>query len=271
MNRLGIECLSTFGLHPAEIVRVANDLGCGFVTLNLSPAPNRLPIYPEISLRRDQGARLLVKTALADSNVRLAIMEGFAIVPGATSTHERDLDIAADLGATAICVVSMERDLVRTHDEFSRITEMASVRGLITTTEVGAGVLRTFAKAMAAAEAVGNPSFKLLIDTMHFFRSGATVADLAAIDSALIGHIQLCDVPIPAIIGSYMEEALFERRAPGDGDLPLADFLSLLPAEVVVGLEVPIRSEAEAGVEPHMRLGRCVGAARALLYVAADT
>jgi len=117
----------------------------------------------------------------------------------------------------------------------------------------------------AAGKAVGNPNFQLLIDTMHFFRWGATAADLAALDPAIIGHIQLCDVPMPAIVESYMEEALHERRAPGDGDLPLVEFLAQVPRDVLVGLEVPIRSEALAGVGPCERLGRIVAAARRLL------
>jgi hypothetical protein len=62
-----------------------------------------------------------------------------------------------------------------------------------------------------------------------------------------------------------MDEALHERRAPGDGDLPLAEFLRHVPDGVVVGLEVPIRSEAEAGIGPHARMERCVRQARALL------
>jgi sugar phosphate isomerase/epimerase len=62
-----------------------------------------------------------------------------------------------------------------------------------------------------------------------------------------------------------MEEALYERRAPGDGDLPLAEFLRHVPEGVVLGLEIPIRSEAEQGIGPRERLGRCLERTRALL------
>jgi sugar phosphate isomerase/epimerase len=186
-------------------------------------------------------------------------------MPDRDADYARDLDHACELGAAAICTISMDRDAGRTHSEYARLAEMAGERGLITTTEACAGVYRTLAKSRAAVEAVSRADFTLLIDTMHFFRSGSTVADLAALDPAVIGHIQLCDVPMPAVMESYMEEALYERRAPGDGDLPLAEFLRHVPEHVAIGLEIPIRSEAEAGVEPHERLGRCVAAARALL------
>ena len=142
---------------------------------------------------------------------------------------------------------------------------MAGERGLLLTTEVGAGMMRNLDRASEAVRHAASPHFALLIDTMHFFRSGSTVEDLAALDPEWVGHVQLCDVPMPARIDSYMEEALYERRCPGDGDLPLRDFLAHVPADVPIGLEVPIRSEAEAGIGPRDRLGRYVAAAQAML------
>lgn len=266
MNPLGIECLSTFGLHPVELIRLTGELGCSHVTLNLGRSANRLPIYPDLSFRDDPALQREMKAALADSGVTIGVVEGFAILPdNRAEDFARDLDMVAGLGARAICTVSMERDVARTHGQFARLTELAAARGLVTTTELGAGALRRLDRARAALAAVAQPSFKLLVDTMHFFRFGGTVADFAALDPAVIGHIQLNDVPMPAVIDDYMQEALYERRAPGDGDLPLADFLRHVPAGVVVGLEVPIRSEAEAGIGPRERLARCVAQARALM------
>jgi hypothetical protein len=53
--------------------------------------------------------------------------------------------------------------------------------------------------------------------------------------------------------------------APGEGELPLHDILAMLPRDVVIGLEVPMRSRAEAGEPTQERARRCVQAARALL------
>jgi len=268
VNPLGLECLSTFGLHPVAFIRLARKLGCSHVTLNLGAAANRLPIYPEVLFLDDRVLQREMAAALADSEVTIGMLEGFAITPdNSVEDYRRDLDMAARLGVRAICTVSLERDMARTHAEFARLAELACERGLVTTTEVGAGVLRRLDKARAALAAVAHPAFKLLIDTMHFFRFGATVADFAALDPASVGHIQLCDVPMPAEIEDYMEEALYERRAPGDGDLPLREFLSLVPEGVIVGLEIPIRSEAESGIGPHERLSRCLRQARTLMPV----
>lgn len=269
MNPLGLECLSVFGLHPVEFIRLAAELGCGHVSLNFQRSANRLPTYPEASFRDDPTLRREIGAALGDCGVELALMEGFALTPqNSADDHAGDLDMTAELGAKAICAVSLDRDMGRTHAQFARLAEMAAARGLVATTEVGAGVIRSLGAALEAVRQVNDPGFRLLIDTMHFFRSGSTVADFAALDPAFVGHIQLCDVPMPAAIASYMEEALYERRAPGDGDLPLAEFIAHVPENVAIGLEVPIRSEAEAGIAPRERLERCVEAARRLLQAA---
>jgi hypothetical protein len=57
---------------------------------------------------------------------------------------------------------------------------------------------------------------------------------------------------------------MYERLAPGDGELPLAEILAAVPTDVVVGLEIPMRRLAECGVGPIDRLRPCVAAARQL-------
>jgi len=264
-RRLGIENLSTFGLHPARLVELAAQLGCGHVSLNLGGAANRLEPNPPHSLRDDAALRREVVAAVADTGVAVSLVEGFALLPDRPADFAAGLDITAALGARAICAVSLDRDRERTCAHFARLAEAAEARGVIVTTEVGMGGARTLARGVDLLAAVGHGNFRLLLDAMHLFRGGAHVADVAALDPGLIGHVQLCDVPMPAMIESYMEEALWERRAPGDGDLPLAGFLAAIPADIPVGIEAPIRSEALAGKSDRERLARCLAQARALM------
>src|SRR5690606_1658268 len=145
------ECLSVFGLHPVAFIRLAGDLGCSHVTLNLSASANRLPVYPEVSFRHDSALQREMTQAARDCGVAIGMIEGFAITPDiAAADYARDLDMVAELGAKAICSVSLEKDMARSHAEFARIAEMAAERGLVATTEVGAGVLRRLDKAVAA-------------------------------------------------------------------------------------------------------------------------
>jgi sugar phosphate isomerase/epimerase len=79
------------------------------------------------------------------------------------------------------------------------------------------------------ARGVGLPNFSLLVDSMHFFRLGNTRRRLRRARPALIGYVQLADAPWAPRFRHYIEEAMYERMAPGDGELPLAEFLVLVP------------------------------------------
>jgi len=58
---------------------------------------------------------------------------------------------------------------------------------------------------------------------------------------------------------------MFARKVPGTGELPLPEFIAALPAQVPIGLEVPMLAQADAGVSAFDRLQPAVLATRALL------
>lgn len=265
MRPIGLEYLSVFGMHPAHYVELAARIGFSSVGLNLGGAANRPDSAPRFDLRDDRALRHEVAVALRENGIGLALIEGFAILPGAEVDQWRThLDWIADLGAHAICAVSLERDRGRSRDQFARLASLAGERGLATTTEVGAGILKNLQRSLEMVRSVDEPGLTLLIDTMHFFRSGGSLDDLAALEPHLIGHVQVCDVPMPARIADYMEEALHERRAPGDGDLPLRALVRLLPRDVPVGLEIPVRSQLVEGAVSEAFLRACLRRARNL-------
>jgi sugar phosphate isomerase/epimerase len=151
-------------------------------------------------------------------------------------------------------------------EQLTTFADMSSARDLRVTLEFLPGLpIGDLAAAVAAVRAVGRAHFQLLLDAMHVFRSGANIAQLAALDPALIGYAQLCDVPWISRLASYADEARHERLPPGEGELPLADFVSVLPRDLIVGLEIPMLGRAERGMSPHDRLTGCVAAARNLL------
>lgn len=263
---LGLDYLSVFGLPVLEYVELAGRLGCDFISLNFGGSANRFPAYAAEVLRTDASLRRALTAAAQRCGVAINLVEGFAIKADiAVQAYLPDLDAVALMGARAICAVSIDKDLARTHDQFAILAELAADRGLILTTEVGAGVIRDLAVGREAMRVVGHANFKLLIDAMHYFRRGGGVEDLAALPGDAIGHLQLCDVPMPAVMDNYMEEALFERRAPGDGDLPLARLLAGIPVGVPIGLEIPCRGAAQSGAALQASVASIVAKARALI------
>jgi len=172
----------------------------------------------------------------------------------------------AELGVPRINVVSLEPDLPRTFDEFAALAELAAQRNIGTVVEPVPGLtIGDVATALAARDYVGRRDFRLLIDTMHLVRSGSGPAELATIDAEHIGYAQLNDTTLQPRIDNYMEEAMFERMVPGEGELPLNEILSALPEDTIIEIEVPRRSLALAGVGPIERLRPCVEAARRLM------
>lgn len=267
MNRLGIESISVFGLGPVECVNLAADLGCAYISTMLTPIDINPHGYPKWSLRDDAALRREMIAALRDRGIAISLGEGFTVRPGVEARDRAaDMDTMCELGAKRINSVSMDPDLRRSFDQFAILAEMAATRGVEATLEFSPCLsVADLPTALAAVRHVGRPNFRLLIDTMHLVRSGSGAADLAALDPKLIGYIQLADATLKPRIANYMQEAMTERMVPGTGELPLRDILAALPRHLGIGLEIPLHSEAVAGVSPKVRLGRCVDAARHLL------
>lgn len=269
MNELGIDRLGLFGMPPPQIVALAADLGCDCVGIGLAPAPGGYNPdgHPAWSLRDDPALRRETIAACRDSGVRIAIVEGFAVLPdGDVRGFAGDLDLVAELGCDRINAVSIGKDMAQAIDGFAMLCELGAARGLQVSAEMGSlGPLDRVAPALEVVRGVDRPNFSLVIDSMHFFRLGNSLGDFAALDPALIGYVQLADAPWAPRFDTYMEEAMFERMVPGEGELPLAEFLRLVPGGVVISLEIPIRSLAEGGVGPRERTRRCTDAARTLI------
>ena len=265
MSRLGVEQLTVLGLAPLEFVHLVADLGCNCISTGLSGMPG----YPPFSLRDNKVLRRELSAALRDRGVSISLGEGCIARPGRDFRDMAgDLDIFQELGAERINTVSMDPDLGRSLDQFGVLAEMSAARGMQSSIELCPVLtINTLASAVAAVRHVGRKDFTLLLDTLHLGRSGATTAELAALDPAMIGYIQLSDAPLNPTNPNYMDEATFDRMVPGEGELPLRDYLSVLPRDVVVSLEVPARALAKAGLSPRDRLERCVQAARALLRI----
>ena len=274
MDRLGIEMLCVFGMPPIEYVHLVADLGCRYITTGMVGfAPLKVLGYQPFSLRDDAQLRRDLLAAMDDRGVSISLGEGLLIAPGVdVRSYTADLDIMAELRIPRINTVSLEADRARTFDELAVLTDLAAERGILTSVEPVVGLsIADLPTALAAVEHVGRDEISLLIDTMHVARSGAEVDDLRSLPPERIGHIQLCDVPLRSTKEHhYAEEAMYHRLPPGEGELPLAEMLAALPADRVVGLEVPMRSRAEAGVSAHDRLLPCVKAARELLARAAE-
>ena len=104
----------------------------------------------------------------------------------------------------------------------------------------------------------------MLIDALHFSRSGGWPSHIAGIDASLLKYAQICDAvaAIPSEAGDLIREARTGRLLPGEGALPLRDLVAL-PAAIPLSIEAPVR--ATAGLSALERAQRAYRAMQALL------
>jgi len=266
-NRIGIDCLSVFDMPPVAFIELTAQLGCRYISLGSTPMGYNFEGYPAFDLRRDRRLRGEALAALEHNGISIASAEGFPILPG-TDLRDRagDLEIMRELGATSVNTYSMDPDRGRSFDQLAALAEMAAELDMASTLEfIPSLQIADLEEALAAVRHTGRSSCRLMVDCLHLIRSGGSVTELASIPPARIGYGQICDAPLVPVIEDYAEEAGLERLVPGDGELPLAEFVAALADDIPIGIEVPRCSLARSGVGPLERLAPCVEATRRLL------
>jgi sugar phosphate isomerase/epimerase len=272
MSRLGIEMLTLLGMPPVEYIELAAELGCVEVSTGLTGLPLTMfgitdyAPYPVWSLRDNPALRRQMKTAMRNTGVRIGLGEGFNARAGANvRDFAGDLDIMADLGALRINAICMEDDLAMAKDKLAILADMAIERGMVFTIEFFPPTgITSLEKALEVVEHIGRGRARVLLDTTHLFRTGGTVAQVAALDPDLIGYVQLSDARLAPFDESYMRDAMFARGVPGQGELPLRELIAVLPANVTISIEVPRLDDLRQGMTPREHAARCVAAARKL-------
>ncbi|MEU6200778.1 TIM barrel protein [Streptomyces sp. NPDC047061] len=206
--------------------------------------------------------------------IPIAMGDGFLISPGAGLDPLRQgLDILADMRAPLANVCAYEPDENAPRDpaamadllgEFCRIARTAQVDVLLEFTPLSH--VPSLAAAVALVEQLGQPNLRILIDTLHLVRAGEGPADLGGIDRRLIGYCQLSDGALESTgLAAYLEEANNDRTIPGEGEFPLDEILSLIPHDVTVSAEVPLRRLERAGVSPEERARLILEGSRRLM------
>jgi sugar phosphate isomerase/epimerase len=193
--------------------------------------------------------------ALGDSGVTLDLIDSLLIVPGfSLADNEAALDVYGELGATHANIAVLDEVEGRWTEHLAELCEAAVKRGLVPVIEFlrMLGPVPSLAEAVQLVASGRYAGLRLLIDSLHLARAGETPADVAAIDPALIGAAQICDAPAawPGL-DAYFHEGAHERVIPGEGELPLADFLRAIPADVMLSPEVPLKSLRDSGIPVH--------------------
>src|SRR5262249_18334984 len=146
--------------------------------------------------------------------------------------------------------MSAEPDEARTIERFCELCDGAAQYGLNVCLEfaIYTGV-RTVAHAASILARAKRSNASILIDTLHFSRSGGLPADVKQIDPALFRYAQICDasadMPGPTDTPALIREARTGRLLPGEGVFPLAELGAAPPAGAPLAIEAPCRATAD--------------------------
>jgi sugar phosphate isomerase/epimerase len=184
-----------------------------------------------------------IRQQARDAGVELLDLEVAWIMPGAPDPWLTELvHIAAELGARNLLCVSSDPDMAATTAKFQAMVDAAKGTGVRVNLEFGIFTeVKTLAMARAVLEGVEGDAKALLVDTLHWARSGGTAEELASIPREWLSYCQPCDAPAEgpdtSSFDAIIDDAINRRMALGTGGLPLAAMVDALPDHLPMAIE----------------------------------
>ena len=248
-RQISLAHLTVLDTTPPELVTVAAAAGFATIGIRLTATPSvGIPPYDILS---DGPVLRETLRRLADTGVSVLDTEFLRFEPAQpVGVPEGFLEVSARLGARNVLVMSAEPEEARTIDRFGDLCDRAAAYGLHVCLEfaIYTGV-RTLAQAAQVVARSKRPNASVLIDALHFSRSGGMPAHIASVDPALFRYAQICDaapeMPDPDDTPALIREARTGRLLPGEGALPLADLVGALPDGLPLAVEAPCRTTAD--------------------------
>jgi len=118
-------------------------------------------------------------------------------------------------------------------------------------------------------EKTESPAAGVLVDALHFDRSGSRLEDISKIPRHRLHYWQICDAPAerPTTMEELIHAAREERMFPGEGGIDLISLAKAMPADITVSIEVPTATLAKT-VDAQTRARRALRGARAMITAA---
>ena len=248
--------LTALSLSPPELVDAAAEAGYRYVGLRLRRVTPQEPHYP---LATDPALMRATKVHLAATGIEVLDIELARISPDDDPRDfERFLAAGAELGARHVIAQLPDPDRARKTDRFARLCELARPLGLTVDLEFPSWTetpdLREAVRILRGAD---QPNAGILVDLLHFARSGSSVDDLRQLPAHWFHFAHVCDAPpgVPPTTAEVIHTARFERLFPGEGGIDVRGILGALPPGLPYALEIPRATlVAQVGAKEHARL-----------------
>jgi sugar phosphate isomerase/epimerase len=238
----GLAALTVLELDPPDMVSCAAAVGYDTVGIRLIPSTDTEPHHDTIG-----DTPLIRETVRRSTGLGVPVQDIETLRLTATTDVRRDyepfLATGAQLGAKTIVVAGIDTEHARLIENFRTLAELAQTYGLIPNLEfMPWTAVPDLMSAAAVLAEVNHPNVGLLIDSLHFDRSGSDPADIDALPPSWFTYIQLCDGdPVrPTDNAELIRQARHERDIPGKGGIDVLEPLRHLPRLIPMALEVPL-------------------------------
>jgi sugar phosphate isomerase/epimerase len=257
--------LSALSLSPPEMVDVAARVGYRYVGLRLTPVTPNEPRYP---LPYDEQMMRETQASLADTGVEVLDVELARLAPEVeVVSFAPMLEAAARLGAKHVIAQTPDAERARAVERFGQLCELAAPFNLSVDLEfITWTATADLDAAVAIVTAAHQPNAGILIDTLHFCRSGCSVEALRGLPRSWFRFAQVCDAPAqaPDTVEGLIHAARNERLFLGDGGLDVRGILDALPPDIPYSLEIPMTTLART-LGPELRAHMALLSARRYL------
>jgi sugar phosphate isomerase/epimerase len=241
--------LTVLDATPPELVTVAAAAGFRTVGIRLTATPS-VGVPPYDVLHEGPMLRETMRR-LKDTGVSVLDTEFLRFEPEhPIGIPEGLLEVSARLGARNVLVMSTEPEEARTIERFGELCDRAAQYGLHVGLEfaIYTGV-RTLAHAAQVVARSKRSNTSVVVDALHFSRSGGIPTHIGQVDPSRFRYAQICDaaaeMPGPGDTPNLIREARTGRLLPGEGVLPLRELVAALPAGVPLAIEAPCRATAD--------------------------
>ncbi len=236
MRTISLAAGTVLDVGPADAVDVAADAGFAAVGIWFDASTWTDAVAEDVRARAERRGLTIL-----DIEPVMLVPEGSS----ASDNGETIVDAAMRIGARNILVASRDGDDARVAARLRVLADRldgTDIRLVLEFLPI-LGV-RTLPQARSIVRAADHPRLGVLVDNLHLSRAGHQPRDLVAVDPHLLPYVQVCDAPAaPAdtTMPTLLHEALHGRLLPGDGALPISEFLTVVP-DVPISME--LRSES---------------------------
>ncbi len=243
MRKPSFSHLTSLSQAPPDLIDFVADASYESTGIRLCPAVDGGVAYP-LNAQSQTFKRTMERLKarhIAVLDIEVMLLQSHTQV----RDFESALAIGAQMGAKRICVNGEDEDLNRFTQTWGQMCELAAQFDMQVDLEFMVWrPIKTLQIAVDIVQKAGCSNGKVLVDALHLFRSGGSVAEVRAVDPRFLGALQLCDGPLkgphPQDTQAILAEARSGRSPPSEGEFPLIELIQAMPLTSPISVEVPM-------------------------------